>query len=260
LSFKFCPVQQLFKTQVDFVQSNFASSTTTTYVWLPEYHEAKVLLDKYIEDVDFMHHVGHIPTIKIVLEEVYASLARQGHADLSQIILLLSIFASSTHFWVPNDCLRGLVLSPEEANRQAPFWIKATQDVLDIAHRITCISIEGIQGAINLMYVVVSQEGISRRGRSLLSMAIQMCRELGLHRLDHPENASTANSAQSEIGRRVWWYLVATDWYAHTSSSPLNKTDILTKVHRHTILKCYGGNIPNSSTPHDSQITTEYRR
>ncbi len=85
--------------------------------------------------------------------------------------------------------------------------------MLDIAHRTTRVSIEGIQGIIIASFVLANFEGFSRRARSLCSMAILLARELGLHCLDHPSNANSANSAQAEMGRRVWWYLAASDWF-----------------------------------------------
>lgn len=57
-------------------------------------------------------------------------------------------------------------------------------------------------------------EGVSLRYRSLISTGVLLSRELGLHRIDHESNEANANTIQAEVGRRVWWYLIATDWYA----------------------------------------------
>jgi hypothetical protein len=37
-------------------------------------------------------------------------------------------------------------------------------------------------------------------------------REQGLHQIDHESNAAAANTLKAEMGRRLWWYLIATDW------------------------------------------------
>ena len=142
------------------------------------------------------------------------------------MILLLGIFASCTLSWVQQDCERGLFSTPIEANSQSLLWIKATEDVLDIAHRTGCVSIEGIQGIIIASFVVGNLEGISRRCRSMYNMALLLARELGLHHLDHPSNAHLAYSAQAEMGRRVWWYLVASDWFV--STNPCNSVKLTT--------------------------------
>ena len=185
-------------------------------VWLPQYHEAKILLDKFVRDIDHIHHVVHTPSLVSMLDEVYACLNQQSYVKPGNVILLLSIFASCTHYWIQQDCECGLFSTCSDANSQSPLWLQAIEDVLDVAHRTAYISIEGIQGIIIATYVLLNVDGFSRRCRSLYSIALLLARELKLHCLDHPSNDS-ANSAQAEIGRRVWWYLVATEWFVSYS-------------------------------------------
>jgi hypothetical protein len=214
--FRICSIQHIMEAQPYINQNAFLSSTSfepSRCVWLPQYPEAKILLEKFIQDIDHVHHVVHTPSLPSILDEVYACLNQQGQVKPGNMILLLSIFASCTHSWVRCDCERGLFSTSAEANSQSPLWVKATEDVLDIAHRTTCVSIEGIQGIIIASFVLGNFEGFFRRCRSLYNMAFLLARELGLHCLDHPSNANLANSAQAEIGRRVWWYLVASDWF-----------------------------------------------
>ena len=190
-----------------------ASFEPSRCVWLPQYAEAKILLQKFIQDIDHVHHVVHTPSLPSILDQVYACLSQQGQIKPGNMVLILSIFASCTHCWAQHDCERGVFSTSTEANSQSPLWIKAVEDVLDIAHRTTCVSIEGIQGLIIAWFVSANLEGFSRRFRALLNMALPLARELGLHRLDHPSNANLANSAQTEMGRRVWWFLVVSDWF-----------------------------------------------
>lgn len=51
--------------------------------------------------------------------------------------------------------------------------------------------------------------------------------EILLHRIDHPSNGTfktnctfKPNSIQAEMGRRVWWYLTATDWMLSRYAGP----------------------------------------
>ena len=181
---------------------------------LPQYHEAKkILLEKFIQDIDYAFHVVHTPSLPNIVNEVYTSLDRQGPVRPGNMILLLGICASCTRSWVRRGCERGLFSAPAEANSQSPLWIKAIEDALDIAHRTTCVSIEGIQGIVIAIFVMANFEGFSRRCRSLFNVTYLLARELGLRCLDHPSNVTLASSAQAEIGRRVWWYLAASDWY-----------------------------------------------
>jgi hypothetical protein len=213
--FRICPIQQITSTQPYICQHETLSTTgfePSRCIWLPQYAETQILLEKYLRDVSHFHHVIHIPSLPSIVEEVYTSLSQQSQVKPGHAILLLSIFASATNSWLRRDCEHGLFSTSAEANEQALLWVKATQDVLDIAHKSTSVSMEGIQGIIIVGFVLANIEGFSRRCLSLYSTALSLARNLGLHRIDHPSNADMANTAQAEIGRRVWWYLCATDW------------------------------------------------
>ena len=175
--------------------------------------EAKILFQKFLDDIDHIHHIAHSPSLPAILDEIYACLNQQAQVKPGSMILLLGIFASSTHAWVHRDCVRRLFHRWKDANAQALSWVKAVEDVLDISHRTSFVSIEGIQGISIATCTVLNIEGFSRRCKSLFNMAFMLARELGLHSLDQSLDAKSVNSAHTEIGRRVWWFLVAADWY-----------------------------------------------
>lgn len=85
-------------------------------------------------------------------------------------------------------------------------------DVIKSGENGPPLALETIQGIIILAFAVSNTEGVSLRYRSLISTGLLLSRELGLHRIDHESNAATANTIRAEMGRRVWWYLVSTDW------------------------------------------------
>ena len=225
--FRTCSIQRIKEAQPYTSQNSFSSTgfEPSRCVWLPEYPEAKVLISKYIQDIDYVHHVVHCPSLFTVLDDVYACLNQQGQVKPGTMILLLGLFANCTHSWVQQCCERGLFSTSIEANSQSSLWVKAIEDVLDIAHRTACVSIEGIRGIIIASFVVGTLEGVSRRCRSMYNMALLLARELGLHYLDHPSKAHLAYSAQAEIGRRVFWYLVASDWLISANPFQRDKTD-----------------------------------
>jgi len=195
-------------------QSIPASFGPSRIFWLPEYAEAQVLLDKFVQDIEHMHHMVLVQSLPSTLARIYSCLTQQGQVKSGDIILLVSIFAAAMHAWTPNDCsTRGIFTTCTEPQRKSALWVKATEDLLDIAHRTTQISVEGIQGIVIVTFIAASYKGFSRRCWFLMNQALLLAREIGLHRIDHPSNADRANTAQAEIGRRVWWYLVASDWY-----------------------------------------------
>lgn len=189
-----------------------ASFESSRCVWLPLYAEAQILLEKFLREVHQLPFVTHVPSIPSILDDTYKSLTQYHQVKPGNVILLLSIFATATHTWVENDCRHGLFSTPAEANKQALLWVKALEYVLDVAHRSTRMSIEAVQGTIIVLFVLASLEGITHRCRSLKSMALFLARDLGLHRIDHPSNTNMVKTAQAEIGRRVWWYIAASDW------------------------------------------------
>ena len=171
------------------------------------------MLDKFLKDVEYVHHIVLTQSLPVTLERVYSSLSQQGQVKSGDIILLLSIFAAAMHSWTQVDCrTRGLFVTCAEPHRRSALWVKATEDLVDIAHRSTRISLEGIQGIVIITFIAASYKGFSRRCWFLMNNALALAREIGLHCIDHPSNADTANTAEAEVGRRVWWYLASSDW------------------------------------------------
>jgi hypothetical protein len=185
-------------------------------IWLPRHDEARVLLDKFITNVSYIHHVVHHPSLPAAIDDIYRQIEVQGPVKPGYLVLLLSIIASTTEVWTRHDDMEGegsLFPSAPHANAQTPMWIKATIDVLNGGQNGPALALETVQGIIILSFVLSNMEGVSLRYRSLISTGLLLSRELGLHRIDHESNVATANTIQAEVGRRVWWYLIATDWY-----------------------------------------------
>ncbi|THC92646.1 hypothetical protein EYZ11_007876 [Aspergillus tanneri] len=183
-------------------------------VWLPLQDEARVILDKFITNVSYIHHVVHHPSLPATIDDFYRQIESRGPIKPGHLVLLLGIIASTTEVWSRHDDVetKGSIFpSALHANAQTPLWIKAAMDVLKSGQNGPALALEAVQGIILLSFVVCNTEGVSFRYRSLLSTGLLLSRELGLHRIDHESNAVTANTVPAEIGRRVWWYLVATD-------------------------------------------------
>lgn len=145
--FRIRPIQQIAEAPLYINQSAALSSTSfepLRCIWLPQYPEARILLQKFIRDIDPLYHVVYTPSLPSILDQVYACSNQQGQVKPGNMILLLGIFASSAHSWVERDGERGLFPTAAEANSQSTLWVKATEDVFDIAHRTTCVLIEGI--------------------------------------------------------------------------------------------------------------------
>ncbi|KAF2678780.1 hypothetical protein K458DRAFT_347979 [Lentithecium fluviatile CBS 122367] len=215
VAFRICSVQHTIATSrsMSIDSSSPANTWPRKLFWLPQYSEAKILLDKFIQHVEHIHHVFYVPSLPTMLDRVYTGLSQQGHIKSGEMVLLFSIFASASRSWTTHDyCKRGLFSTSEEAHIHTEHWARVAQDLLDLARRTTHVSIEGVQATIVLLFVPYNLEAFWRRSRSIHNTGLLLARELGLHCIDLPSKAHLANTIQAEIGRRVWWHLVASDW------------------------------------------------
>lgn len=187
-------------------------------VWLPLREEARKLFEKYIRDVTFIHHVIHSPTVRSLVDDVYDKHAQNQPVPPGQVALLMSIFGSASYAWTFHDADPSMFVEAQDAHSQSTMWVRSCLDLLDHCRRSSIRSFEALQAIVITFFMLVNLEGITIRYSSMVSQAICMAREIGLHRLDHPNFATSEHAPQSgtiteEIGRRIWWYLCATDWY-----------------------------------------------
>jgi hypothetical protein len=185
-------------------------------IWLPLHDETKILVEKYITEITFLQHVVHIPSVRTMVDELYCDLRERKPVKIGYVSLLLSILASTTSFWTERDMCNPIFSTVEEAVAQSPQWMRLAMEVLDYSRYKHLESIEDIQAMVIVGFVTTNVVGITSHARHILSTAISVGRELSLHRIDHPYNSNldvpSPSSAKAEICRRVWWYLVATDW------------------------------------------------
>lgn len=186
-------------------------------VWLPHHGETTLIVEKYIRDIIYIQPVVLTTSLRSVVERLYSNLAGAGHIDHGNTCLVLAVLASVAYFWTSGENEANLFSTAEAANQLTLVWVKATLDVLDNSRDSGSLSIEILQAIIIVSMVVCNLEGVSQRYRTLLATALTLGRELGLHRLNEseqifPSNVRALKMAEAEIGRRVWWYLIATDW------------------------------------------------
>ncbi|OQE46533.1 hypothetical protein PENCOP_c001G04628 [Penicillium coprophilum] len=162
--------------------------------------------------------------------------------QIGYVSLLLSILASTTSFWTERDMCNAVFSTVEEAVSQSTQWMRLAMDVVDYSRYKHLESIEDIQAMIIIIFVTANIVGITSQARHMVSTAISVGRELSLHRIDHPYNSNldvpSPSSARAEICRRVWWYLVATDWQISQISGPQKGTYSIDPRHMMTNKPC----------------------
>jgi hypothetical protein len=176
-----------------------------------------MLVHKYTAVITYMHHIIHNPSVFKLVDEVYDTIERGEEVQLCLVFLMLALCTNVTYAWTATDNdMTPLFSDFSEANNQSFGWLKASFDVFDAAQRRAEVGLELAQGLIIVSFVLFNVEGISSRARNCLFQAITICRELGIHRLDHTHQQPSTpitqySNLKAEIARRVWWYLVGTD-------------------------------------------------
>lgn len=131
-----------------------------------------------------------------------------GHA-----ILVLSVLATATFYWAESDFSDDFLPNLGDASIKNAVWMAATGNLIDLCSRSNCKSLEIVQGLVVFSNTIGHIEGPTHRHRCYFNQALTMARELELHTSDLPGGHSSGyTQVQEEVRRRVWWYLVTTDW------------------------------------------------
>ena len=190
-------------------------------IWLPQKDETYKIAELYYNSTTYMYHVIHIPTMNKLIERTFQDLSGRNH-DVRHITLILSILASTAYLWTPEDHHHRLFTTVEAARKLAINWTKSTLDMIEHACRTLDPSMELVQAMIIISFLVGSLEGVSTKCRSLYATAITFARELSFHCIDidkpskQVEQEKGAQTINTEVARRIWWYLAAPDWYGES--------------------------------------------
>ncbi|KAE8393437.1 hypothetical protein BDV23DRAFT_36435 [Aspergillus alliaceus] len=210
--------------------SGAATGSMVLNIRLPPKNEASWLLERYTEYIAYIHYVVHIPSSRLLLEDVYKQLSLGSSPEPGHVALLLSIFAS-TAYMLEAKAADSLFLNQANAVSYAISWTKAALDTLEYSRRSTQGSIEDVQAAIILSFIIFNIEGFSSRFRTTSSSALIMARDLSLHRIDADTLRDNEDPVQVEIKRRIWWHMAATDWLLSLSGGPQQGTYLVHPKH-----------------------------
>ncbi|KAI0875477.1 hypothetical protein GGS24DRAFT_489294 [Hypoxylon argillaceum] len=228
LAFTISSVDEILE-QPEHSQHVSSTSTGRTIITLPTYKTAVILFDCFEAEVDHMCRVLHLPAVRSLMKTFYIRINQNESILPSHAALLLSLFALSAFFYRPAGNAK-VVTTDNVTTRLSRYWSRGALDVLEYSRRNTSGALEDIQGLILMSYVTYHLDGFSARYRYLLALAVSMARDLGLHRTDADDYATTDRSSSlrvlidNEVKRRVYWHLVASDWAQSTMSGPQEGT------------------------------------
>jgi len=163
-----------------------------------------------------MYRNLHIPTTWRLLKEMYDDLESNRLPSATQLAFFLGIFAGSAYVSKRNfqlECFASCQRSPlalgELWHQQAVFLLtkppvppstQALIATMTLAH--LCTQIEGFSGSFGI----------------LAMSGLQIARTMRVHRLDsryfrEERRKNGADMVDVELKRRVWWHIVASDWF-----------------------------------------------
>ncbi|EXJ85808.1 hypothetical protein A1O1_06177 [Capronia coronata CBS 617.96] len=202
-------------------------------LFLPPEHEASLLLDHYISHIDALQHVVYIPRVRALMDEVYLQLQQALPVVHSQVALLMSIFATSAALLTGVGGSLQQLFRTSDPYQAARIWANAALELMEFSRRTTAGSLEYVQTSILMGFLSYHMEDFSARSRFLFVGAVAIARDLCLHKLDAPTNrpSDSSNPIETEIKRRVWWHIVATDWLLAHNGGPQEGTYLVHPRH-----------------------------
>lgn len=198
---------------IDDIAAQAASRQASGVVVLPLKAQAINLLHVYHQHIEYLHHITYRPHVRRALDQVYSAIEQDTRPSHDSAALVLSILASSAalQFALADEDILGI--SPDNAYVVCRVWAKGAFDCLDHSRRLGQSSLEGLQAAITVFFLMYNLEGFSSRSRVGVAIGLGQAKDLGLHRVDHSSSASDGLcKVDREIRRRIWWHSVATDW------------------------------------------------
>ncbi|KAK0702330.1 hypothetical protein B0H67DRAFT_394683 [Lasiosphaeris hirsuta] len=193
-------------------------------MWLPSKDDALTFYEYYLDTAHCFTRIIHPPATRALITNFYAQPVheRDQKPSIGTAALVLSISATAAFFW--NEISSHYQFrSEKDALHRSRTWLKATWDILDQSRQASLSSLETVQASIVLADLIYHTEGCSARFHHLQNYALAAARGLHLHLIDVQPPPSNGSLAQ-EMKRRVWWYLVSTDWLLGLMGKPLDRT------------------------------------
>lgn len=182
---------------------------------LPPRPRAQILFDYYLNSINWIYHIIHVPTVKEHFEEIYTGLEQGKQPKYDRLALISTLFALSAYFSAPSA---KLFTDTSEAMVNCRRWTLLAQDALSAADCLSKPTIESLQSLILIAQHLMPNIGAVATLRTLSGTITHAARTLALHQVDSIANkkrreGTQVDWAEIEVKRRLWWHIVSTDWY-----------------------------------------------
>ncbi|KAK5132610.1 hypothetical protein LTR08_008809 [Meristemomyces frigidus] len=195
-----------------------------TATLLPCVEESMQLFHSYLEHLDALQHIIHVPSVIDIIQQLYVALQSGQPVSHSHVALTLAILASTATYWGLGDASGMLFASVPEALAVGTYWLKSTLDMLEDIVRTGSPDLETVQTTILAVFLIYHTEGTSPQLQHLHASALPKAKGIGLHLTDSIHSARPEETREqiidAEMRRRVWWHLASTDWILSLSGGP----------------------------------------
>ncbi|PNP83738.1 hypothetical protein FNYG_02955 [Fusarium nygamai] len=188
------------------------------HIQLPPKWETLRLFQVYFQYLGHVQNIIYEPHAHSLIHEAYDKIVNISATTAPRgLALILSVIALATILEPVDGELTTAIPILKERLALFAAYIRMAMDCLEQHRRRADHTLENVQALILLSFGIHHTETFSPRYRILLAEAIAVSHSLGLHIVDRvsvrPGHSQVeADPITQEIKRRVWWYLVATDW------------------------------------------------
>ncbi|KAH8803694.1 hypothetical protein F5884DRAFT_806245 [Xylogone sp. PMI_703] len=202
-------------------------STIPVARYLPPVGEARELFKHFSLTLQPMYGVLHIPSTREMMEQTYEQINQGSKLEMSNLLLLLSVFAGSA--LAPNpQLLRILGVTQSEAVEVSNIYTRLAMFVLDDPQCMTPSTV-ALAALETLNHVITSSEGPIRKVPIIQARRFQMIRAMQIRALDSLKNIEErrnkgCNHIEVEVQRRIWWNMVSSDWLTSFAGGPFDGT------------------------------------
>ncbi|TGO36033.1 hypothetical protein BHYA_0137g00140 [Botrytis hyacinthi] len=187
---------------------------------LPSRKHARVLFDYFVDNIVWIYHIIHVPTLESHLNRLYDDLDQNLQPRNEHVALLSTVFALSLYF------------QGTEPLSETHRWTLLAQKALCAANYVGKPTMESIQAVLLIAQHLLPNIGGIATFRVLFTTAMHSARSLGFDHLDSAQSkkrrvGKELNYVELETKRRIWWHIVSTDWQMKCDyPSNVNDVDI----------------------------------
>lgn len=197
--------------------SLYLSNRNWVVTCLPSRWQAKVMLQLFTRSLQPIHGVIPTPYAEDLIERVYRSKQEGEAPHLPSIALMLSMFAGAAVMCTPHT-LESLHTTAAEMKATFVAYCDLALSMLDDKAHVSASGVETLLAINTLSHVLSHTDGYSDQVHLLRARQLLLARTMQIHRLDtakrrEEREATGYNVVEIEIYRRVWWHMVASDWW-----------------------------------------------